>query len=603
MEQERIRNFAIIAHIDHGKSTLADRILERTGAVPPRQMVDQYLDRMDLERERGITIKAQAVRLSYTRRDGRTYVFNLIDTPGHVDFHYEVSRALKACEGVLLLVDATQGVEAQTVANLYLAAEEGLAILPVVNKIDLPGADPEAALLQLEELGVDTRHAQWVSAKTGQGVDELLEAVVEHIPPPQGDPQAPLQALVFDSRYDPYLGVVAYVRVMHGRVAAGDRIRLWSTQSEYGVTEVGVFTPEGRPVASLEAGEVGYLTAGIKSVRQARVGDTVTLAERPCAAPLPGFRPAVPMVYAGLYPADPGAYDALRDALERLRLNDSALRFEPERSEALGMGFRCGFLGLLHLEVVQERLEREFGLDLVVTAPSVVYRVHRPGKEPYEIQSPADLPPDARMVEEPYVRAEILVPSAYVGPVMELCQERRGSLLGMEYRGQERALLTYRMPLAEIVYDFFDRLKSRTRGYASLDYRADGYEASDLVRVDILLAGQPVDALSFVCHREQAESRARLVLERLREVIPRQLFDVALQAAVGKRVVARETIRALRKDVLAKCYGGDVTRKRKLLEKQREGKRRMREIGRVEVPQEAFVAVLDAQRGHRGEER
>ncbi|MCL6595069.1 MAG: translation elongation factor 4 [Firmicutes bacterium] len=592
----RIRNFAIIAHIDHGKSTLADRLLEYAGAVPAREMTEQFLDRMDLERERGITIKAQAVRLGVRGPDGEAYALNLIDTPGHVDFSYEVSRALAACEGVILVVDAAQGVQAQTVANLYLAAEHGLAIVPVLNKIDLPGADPERVRAELEDLGVDGREAIPVSAKTGEGVPEVVAAVLERVPPPGGDPDASLRALVFDSRYDPYMGVVCYVRIVDGSVAAGERVRFMATGRSFEVTEVGVFRPEGEAVERLAAGEVGYLTAGIKSVREARVGDTLTHDDRPADAPLPGFRPALPVVYAGLYPSDPGAYDDLREALERLQLNDAAIVYEPERSEALGMGFRVGFLGLLHLDVVEERLEREYGLDLVVTAPSVVYRVTRPGRPPYEIQSPADMPDDAQTVEEPFVEAEILVPADYVGAVMELCQERRGSMVALDYRSAERAAITYRMPLAEIVFDFYDRLKSRTRGYASLDYRPAGYEASDLVKVQVLLAGEAVDALSFVAHRSRAEARARAVLARLREVIPRQLFDVALQAAIGRRVIARETVRALRKDVLAKCYGGDVTRKRKLLEKQKAGKRRMREIGRVEVPQAAFMAVLDAER-------
>ena len=590
-----IRNFAIIAHIDHGKSTLADRLLERTHTVPERQMMDQFLDRMDLERERGITIKAQAVRLRYERPDG-VYDLNLIDTPGHVDFHYEVSRALKACEGVLLVVDAAQGVEAQTVANLYLASDSGLAIVPVLNKLDLPGADSERVLMELEELGVDTEAAVLVSAKTGEGVGDVLEAIVQRIPAPRGDPDRPLKALIFDSRYDPYMGVVAYVRVVEGQVRAADRVRFMATGGVFEVSEVGVFTPDPARTDVLSAGAVGYLTAGVKSVREARVGDTITGDANPTEQALEGFRPALPVVYAGLYPSDSGDYDALRDALERLRLNDSALVFEPERSEALGMGFRAGFLGLLHMDVVEERLEREYDLDLVITAPSVVYRITRPGKPAFEIQSPTELPDDAVLVEEPVVHAEILVPKAFVGAVMELCQERRGGLLNLEYRDGDRAVISYRMPLAEIVFDFFDRLKSRTRGYASLDYRPIGYEEADLVRVEILLAGDSVDALSFIAHRARAEQRARAVLERLREVIPRQLFDVALQAAIGRRVIARETIRALRKDVLAKCYGGDITRKRKLLEKQREGKKRMREIGRIEVPQAAFMAVLDAQR-------
>ena len=592
----RVRNFAIIAHIDHGKSTLADRLLEYAGAVPERQMTEQFLDRMELERERGITIKAQAVRLRVVGADGEAYELNLIDTPGHVDFSYEVSRALAACEGVVLVVDAAQGVQAQTVANLYLAAEHGLAIVPVLNKIDLPGADPERVRGQLEELGVDGARAIALSAKTGEGVPALVAAILRDVPPPAGDAEAPLRALVFDSRYDPYMGVVSYLRLVDGSVAAGERVRFMATGRSFEATEVGVFRPEGTPVDRLVAGEVGYLTAGIKSVREARVGDTLTHEEAPAAEALAGFRPALPVVYAGLYPADPGDYEDLREALERLQLNDAAVVYEPERSEALGMGFRAGFLGLLHLDVIEERLEREYDLDLVVTAPSVVYRVTRPGGNVVEIQSPADLTEDALEVAEPFVEAEILVPSAYVGAVMELCQERRGAMVSLDYRSSERAAVIYRMPLAEIVFDFYDRLKSRTRGYASLDYRPSGYEVSDLVKVEVLLAGESVDALSFISHRARAESRARAVLARLREVIPRQLFDVALQAAIGRRVIARETVKALRKDVLAKCYGGDITRKRKLLEKQKAGKKRMREIGRVEVPQAAFMAVLDAER-------
>ena len=591
-----MRNFAIIAHIDHGKSTLADRLLEHAAAVPQRQMTEQFLDRMDLERERGITIKAQAVRLAVTGEDGSTYEINLIDTPGHVDFSYEVSRALAACEGVALVVDAAQGVQAQTVANLYLAADQGLAIVPVLNKIDLPGAEPDRVRAELDDLGLDGAAAVAVSAKTGQGVPALVEMLLREVPPPEGDDAAPLRALVFDSRYDAYLGVVCYVRLFDGSVGAGDRVRFMATGRAFEVTEVGVFRPENERVDRLWAGEVGYLTAAIKSVREARVGDTLTHDARPAPEPLPGFRPALPVVYAGLYPSDPGGYDDLREALERLQLNDSAVVYEPERSEALGLGFRAGFLGLLHLDVIEERLEREYNLDLVVTAPSVVYRITRQGQAPYEIQSPAEMPDDALTVEEPFVEARILVPSAYVGAVMELCQERRGTMAGLDYRGDERAEITYRMPLAEIVFDFYDRLKSRTRGYASLDYRPVGYEMSELVKVEVLLAGDPVDALSFIAHRSRAEPRARAVLGRLREVIPRQLFDVALQAAIGRRVIARETVKAMRKDVLAKCYGGDITRKRKLLEKQKAGKKRMREIGRVEVPQAAFMAVLDAER-------
>ncbi len=593
-DQALIRNFCIIAHVDHGKSTLADRLLERTGTVEPRQMQDQYLDRLDLERERGITIKAQAVRMLHHARDGRTYVLNLIDTPGHVDFGYEVSRALAACEGALLVVDASQGVEAQTVANFYQALEHDLALVPVINKIDLPAADVEGTRRQLGELGFRPEEALAVSAKEGWGVDELLEAVVERLPPPRGDRTAPLRALVFDSHFDSYKGAIAYLRVFDGEVRRGDRILLLATGGRFEVTEMGHFAPDLRPVEALGAGEVGYIAAGMKDVRDCRVGDTVTLADRPCAAPLPGYRPVKPMVFCGLYPVDSSDYDDLRDALARFQLNDAALTYEPETSAALGFGFRCGFLGLLHMEVVQERLEREYGLELIATAPSVAYRVTLTDGTVLEIQNPAELPDRARIAElaEPYVRATVFVPGAHVGAVMELCQERRGEFLGMEYPDPQRVRLEYRLPLAEIMYDFFDQLKSRTRGYGTLDYQWEGFRPSELVKLDVLVAGEPVDALSVIVHRDQAQARGRRLVERLRELIPRQLFEVPVQAAVGGRVIARETIRALRKDVLAKCYGGDVTRKRKLLEKQREGKRRMKQVGRVEIPQEAFMAVL-----------
>ncbi|MGI9950824.1 translation elongation factor 4 [Moorellaceae bacterium AZ2] len=593
--QERIRNFCIIAHVDHGKSTLADRLLEYTGALSPRQMVDQVLDTLELERERGITIKLQAVRLIYRARDGQEYILNLIDTPGHVDFTYEVSRSLAACEGALLVVDATQGIEAQTLANLYLALEHNLEIVPVINKIDLPNAEPDRVRRELEEvIGLDGSAAILASAKTGQGTEEILEAIVRRIPPPRGDAERPLQALIFDSHFDSYRGAISYVRVVQGRVSKGMVIRMMSTGKEFEVDEVGVFTPSPRPVQVLEAGEVGYLAAGIKNVRDTRVGDTVTGAERPADAPLPGYRRVTPMVYCGLYPVDSEKYDDLRDALEKLQLNDAALVFEPETSAALGFGFRCGFLGLLHMEIVQERLEREYNLELITTAPSVVYRVIKTNGEVLMVDNPTHLPPAGSIeaMEEPYVKATLLLPSDYVGPVMELCQERRGTFVGMEYLPGKRVMLTYELPLAEIIFDFFDQLKSRTRGYASLDYELLGYRMSDLVKLDILINNEVVDALSVIVHRDKAYQRGRALVERLRELIPRQLFDVPIQAAIGNRVIARETIRALRKNVLAKCYGGDVTRKRKLLEKQKEGKKRMKQIGKVEIPQEAFMAVL-----------
>ncbi|MCY0880630.1 MAG: translation elongation factor 4 [Firmicutes bacterium] len=593
MKQVQIRNFSIIAHIDHGKSTLADRLIERTGTLSHRQMQPQVLDSMDLERERGITIKAQAVQLHYAY-EGQEFELNLIDTPGHVDFSYEVSRALKACEGALLVIDAAQGVEAQTLANLYLALDHDLTIIPVINKIDLPNADVDRVRRELDEIGIDASEALPVSAKMGVGIDEVLAAIIQRVAPPQGEAEAPLRALIFDSRFDSYKGVLVYVRVMDGRLSVGDTIRFMASGKEYIVTEIGVFHPRPTLVEYLETGEVGYFAAAIKTVQETRVGDTVTQAKRPASAPLAGYRPAQSMVYSGLYPVNSEDYDRLREALEKLRLNDASLTFEPETSAALGFGFRVGFLGLLHMEIIQERLEREYDLTLITTAPNVIYHVHLTTGDILHIDNPALLPVagDIAAIEEPVVEANIITPKEYIGAVMELCQERRGIYVDLNYLDARRAMIVYKLPLAEIMFDFFDQLKSRTRGYASLDYQLAGWEISDLVRLDILLNEEIVDALSMIVHRDKAYARGRALAEKLREVIPRQLFDVPIQAAIGGRVIARETVKAMRKDVLAKCYGGDITRKRKLLEKQKEGKRRMKSIGNVEIPQEAFMAIL-----------
>jgi GTP-binding protein LepA len=593
MQQDRIRNFSIIAHIDHGKSTLADRILELTETVSGREMREQLLDSMDLERERGITIKAQAVRVTW-----KGHQLNLIDTPGHVDFTYEVSRSLQACEGAVLVVDAAQGVEAQTVANAYLAIENDLELLPVVNKIDLPQADPDTTAKELADLiGGDPGAAVPVSAKTGQGVEEILDAVIERIPPPSGEPDAPPRALIFDSSYDQYRGVVAFVRVVDGTFRRRERLQAMAQGTRFEAEELGFFSPTMRATDTLTAGEVGYVITGLKDVSRLRVGDTLTAVENTAAKPLPGYKDVKPMVFAGLFPTDSDDYPNLRDALEKLKLNDAALVYEPETSQALGFGFRCGFLGLLHMEIVRERLEREFDLDLLVTAPNVAYRVRTQDGSEVEVHNPAEMPAEIEQVEEPYIRASVIVPKAYVGSVMELCTDRRGRFDHMEYLSEERVVLIYELPLAEVVVDFYDQLKSRTRGYASFDYDIVGFREGDLVRLDVLIAGESVDALSLILHRGSAYGRGRALVDKLREEIPRQLFDVPVQAAIGSRVIARETIKAKRKDVLAKCYGGDITRKRKLLEKQKAGKRRMKQVGAVEVPQEAFLAVLNLDEG------
>jgi GTP-binding protein LepA len=593
--QKHIRNFSIVAHIDHGKSTLADRLLETTGTLTRREMEEQVLDNMELERERGITIKSQAARLVYRREDGEEFILNLIDTPGHVDFNYEVSRSLAACEGAVLVVDATQGIQAQTLANCYLALDNNLEIVPVINKIDLPSARPEEIKQEIEDvIGIESHDAPLISAKTGLNIIDVLNSVIEKVPAPTGDEEAPLQALIFDSFYDSYKGVVSYVRVKEGSVRVGTKIKLMATNKVYEVTEVGVFTPGFMPISELRAGDVGYVTGSIKNVRDARVGDTITEADRPTTTPLPGYKPAVPMVFSGIYPVDGAKYEELKEALEKLQINDAALSFEPETSIALGFGFRCGFLGLLHMEIIQERIEREFNLEIITTAPSVIYKVIKTDGTLIELTNPTNLPEPTEIdyMEEPIVKAAIISPTEYVGPIMELCQERRGKYLDMEYIETTRVVINYEIPLNEIVYDFFDALKSRTKGYASLDYELKGYETSELVKLDILLNGDTVDALSMIVPKERAYHKGRGIAEKLKEIIPRQLFEIPIQAAVGTKIIARETVKAMRKDVLAKCYGGDISRKKKLLEKQKEGKKRMRQVGSVEVPQEAFMAVL-----------
>ena len=595
MEREYIRNFCIVAHVDHGKSTLADRLLERTGTISPREMHEQVLDSMELERERGVTIKASAVRMTYTAADGQMYELNLIDTPGHVDFTYEVSRALAACEGALLVVDATQGIEAQTLANLYLALEHDLEIIPVINKIDLPAAQPDRVAQEIADLlGMPTEEMIRASAKEGIGIDEILEAVIARVPPPRGDPNAPLRALIFDSHYDPYKGVIAYVRVMDGEVRLGQELHMMATGANAEPLEIGVFTPEMKPTGLLQTGEVGYIATGLKTVRECRVGDTITLAANPAPQPLPGYRAVKPMVFAGFYPVEGEDYGLLKDALEKLQLNDAALVFEPETSQALNFGFRCGFLGLFHMDIVQERLEREYGLNILATAPSVEYEVVLHIGETVRIDSPADLPDPAliKEIREPWMRVSIFTPAEYIGPVMELLTGRRGVYERMDYLDPQRVVIEGKIPLAELIIDFYDQLKSRTRGYASLDYSFDGYQAGDLVRLDILVNEVPVDALAMIVHRQEAYHKGQRLVSKLKELIPRQLFTVPIQAAVGGRVISRANVKALRKNVLAKCYGGDVTRKRKLLEKQKAGKKRLKRIGSVEIPQEAFFAML-----------
>ncbi len=593
--QKKIRNFSIIAHIDHGKSTLADRLIEYTGLVSQREMQEQLLDNMDLERERGITIKLQTIKLAYEAQDGETYYLNLIDTPGHVDFTYEVSRSLAACEGAILVVDAAQGIEAQTLANVYLALEQDLEIVPVINKIDLPSARPDEIKREIEDIiGLDASDAPLISAKEGLNINDVLEAIIHKVPAPTGDEDAPLKALIFDSYYDNYKGVIAYIRVVAGTVKKGTKIKMMATGKQFEVTEVGVYSPGTIPMEELKAGDVGYVVASIKDVRHCRVGDTITEAERPTPAPLPGYRKVTPMVYCGIYPAEGEKYEDVRDALEKLQVNDAALVFEPETSVALGFGFRCGFLGLLHMEIIQERLEREFDLDLVTTAPSVIYRVTTTSGEVEMIQNPANLPKaqEIQMMEEPIVKSNIMVPTQYVGTVMELCQDRRGEMKNMEYIDETRVTLHYELPLNEVIYDFFDALKSKTKGYGSLDYEFIGYRAAKLVKLDILINSEQIDALSFIVHESKAYSRGKAMCEKLKDEIPRHQFPIPLQAAIGQKIIARETIKALRKDVLAKCYGGDITRKKKLLEKQKEGKKRMRQVGNVEVPQKAFMSVL-----------
>ena len=595
MDQSHIRNFSIIAHIDHGKSTLADRLIERTGTLSEREMSDQVLDNMDLERERGITIKAQTVRLVYDANDGEQYELNLIDTPGHVDFNYEVSRSLAACEGALLVVDVTQGVEAQTLANVYLALEHDLEIVPVINKIDLPSADPESVKREIEDvIGLDASNAILCSAKTGIGVDDILEAIITRIPAPSGDVTKPLRALIFDSYFDSYKGVIAHVRLMDGKIKTGDQLKMMATGKVFEVTDVGCFRPAPVDIGKLSAGDVGFVAGSLKNVRDVRVGDTITNADNPAPEALPGYRGVTPMVYCGLYPVDSGDYDALKEALEKLQLNDAALVFEPETSVALGFGFRCGFLGLLHMDVVQERLEREYHLQLITTAPSVIYHVHKTDGTMVPVDNPAKLPPTQKIdfIEEPYVKATIIVPNDFVGAVMQVSQDKRGEYKSMDYLDVNRVMIVYHIPLSEIIYDYFDELKSKTRGYASLDYELSDYQPAKLVKLDILLNGEPVDALSTIVFAEHAPRRGRELAAKLRELIPRQMFEIPIQAAVGSKIVARENVRAYRKDVIAKCYGGDITRKRKLLEKQKEGKKRMKAVGSVEIPQEAFMAVL-----------